>query len=67
MSTRHRPDGAMDTPTAILLSAEDEGDAIDQARRYPLENFVEAADYAWLVDGSGTVVCAFAVAANRAA
>ena len=67
LSTRHRPDGAMDTPTAVLLSARDEDDAVAQARRYPLEAFVEAADYAWLVDEAGAVLCSFPVAVNRAA
>lgn len=65
MSTRHHPDGSVDTPSAVLLSACDDGDADAQARRYPLEDFVEEADYAWLVDEAGTVVCAFPVAAHR--
>ena len=67
MSTRHHPDGSLDVPSAVALSAIDDRDADDQARRYPLEDFVEAADYAWLVDEGGAVVCSFPVAANRAA
>ena len=67
MSTRHLADGSIETPSTIRLSAGDDREATDLARRYPLEDFVEAADYAWLVGEDGTVVCAFPVGVNRAA
>ena len=67
LSTRHRPDGAIDTPSAVWLSASDEEDAVRQARHYPFAAFLEAADYACLVDEAGTVVCAFPVVVGRAA
>ena len=67
LSTRHHTDGSIETPSAVILSARDDRDADDQARRYPLEDFVEAADFAWLVDEAGAVVCSFPVAANRLA
>ena len=67
MSTRHHPDGSVDTPSAVELAASDDRDADERARRYPLEDFVECADYAWLVDERGSVVCSFAVAAGRCA
>lgn len=67
MSTRHHPDGSVETPSAFELAACDDDDADEQARRYPLEDFVEGADYAWLVDERGSVVCAFAVAVGRCA
>ncbi len=65
MSTRHHPDGSVDTPSAVELPARDDRDADEQARRYPLEDFVEGADYAWLVDERGSVVCSFPVAPGR--
>lgn len=67
MSTRHNPDGSLGTPSAVDLSAADDRDADDQARRYPLEDFCEVADFAWLVDERGIVVSSFPVAINRAA
>lgn len=67
MSTRHLADGSVETPSTIRLTARDDQDAADIARRYPLEDFVEAADYAWLVGEDGTVVCSFPVGVNRAA
>lgn len=67
MSTRHHPDGSLGTPSAVDISAADDGDADAQARRYPLEGFCEEADFAWLVDEDGRVVSSFPVAMNRAA
>ena len=67
LSTRHLADGSVETPSTVRLTARDDQDADDLARRYPLEDFVEAADYAWLVGEDGTVVCAFPVGVNRAA
>ena len=65
MSTRHHPDGSVDTPSAVELAARDDHDADKQARSYPLEDFVEGADYAWLVDERGVVVSSFPVAMGR--
>ncbi len=65
MSTRHHPDGSVETPSAVELAAQDDGDADAQARRYPLGGFVEGADYAWLVDERGSILCSFAVAPGR--
>ena len=65
LSTRHHPDGSIDTPSAIDLSARDDREADAQARRYPLEDFVDEVDFAWLVDEGGSVVCSFPVAVNR--
>ncbi len=67
LSTRHLADGSIETPSMVRITAPDDRDAADLARRYPLEDFVEAADYAWLIDAEGAVVCAFPVGANRAA
>lgn len=67
LSTRHLPDGSIETPSTVRLTARDDQDAANLARRYPLEDFVEAVDYAWLVDEGGAVVCAFPVGVNRAA
>ena len=67
-STRHNPDGSVDTPSAdILISARDDRHADAQARDFPLEGFVDDADFAWLTDEDGRVVCCFPVAAGRAA
>lgn len=65
LSTRHHPDGSVETPTAVELAASDDRDADIQARRYPLEDFVEGADFAWLVDERGAVVSSFPVAPGR--
>ncbi len=67
LRTRHLADGSIETPSMVLLTASNDHAADEMARRYPLEDFVEAADYAWLVDADGAVVCSFPVAANRAA
>ena len=66
MSTRHRPDGSVATPSAdIVISARDERDADEQARRYPLDELLEEADFAWLVDERGDVVSSFPVGLSR--
>lgn len=67
LSTRHHPDGSLETPSAVELAASDDHEAGEQARRYPLGDFVEGADYAWLVDERGSVVCAFPVPPGRIA
>ena len=67
-STHHNPDGSLEMPAAdILISAPDDSHADAQARDFPLEGFVGDADFAWLTDEDGRVVCSFPVAAGRAA
>ena len=67
-STRHNPDGSVETPAAdITISARDDDQASMQAREFPLEGFVDNADFAWLTDEDGRVICSFAVAVGRAA
>ena len=66
-STHHNPDGSVETPAAdILISAQDDRQADAQARDFPLEGFVDDADFAWLTDEEGRVVCCFPVAPGRA-
>ncbi len=67
-STRHHPDGSVETPSAdIILVARDDDDADRQARQFPLDGFLGDADYAWLTDPDGVVVCSFPVSPGRAA
>ncbi len=66
-STHHNLDGSVETAAAdILISAQDDRHADAQARDFPLEGFVDDADFAWLTDEDGRVVCCFPVAAGRA-
>ena len=66
-STHHNPNGSVETPAAdILISAQDDIQADAQARGIPLEGFVDDADFAWLTDEDGRLVCCFMVAPGRA-
>ena len=67
LTTRHHPDGSIETPSAFELAASDDRDADAKARRYPISHFVEGVDYAWLVDRQGAVVCSFTVVGGRLA
>ena len=67
-STHHNPDGSIETPAAdIIISARDDGHANAQARDFPLEGFVDDADFAWLIDEDGRVIDSFPVAPGRSA
>lgn len=35
------------------IPADDDADAIEEVRSYPVEFFLEAGDTAWLIDGAG--------------
>ena len=65
-STHHNPDGSVEPPSAdILISAQADRQADAHARDFPLEGFVDDADFAWLTDEEGRVVCCFPVAQGR--
>ena len=65
-STHHNSDGSIETPTAdIKISARDDRHANAQARDFPLEGFVDNADFAWLTDEEGRVIDSFPVAPGR--
>ena len=67
-STHHNPDGSVETPAAdIVISARDDCDAKAQARDFPLEGFVDDADFAWLIDEDGRMIDSFPVAPGRSA
>ena len=68
VSTRRNRDGSFDTPSIDeTLTAPDDKIAIWEADHFPIDQFVEHVDVAWLIDMSGRVLWSFDAALPKAA
>ncbi len=60
LTTRYNRDGSVDTPSIdIVLKADNEPDAIREARSFPLDSFAEPVDFVWVLGEGGSLIWSF--------